>query len=101
MSSPLSPGLQAGDSQDALFAELLEQVADLSDQLVFLHRLIPQALALDSKERAAELVQEAAALINTPRAALHLDGHWVSDAPGWLRDRPAPRRPTVLPIRTA
>ncbi|GAA5436049.1 serine/threonine-protein phosphatase (plasmid) [Deinococcus aquaticus] len=97
MSSPLSPGLQTGDSQDTLFAELLEQVADLSDQLVFLHRLIPQALALDSKERAAELVQEAATLINTPRAALHLDGHWVSDAPGWLRDRPAPRRPTVLP----
>ncbi|GGR58033.1 hypothetical protein GCM10008959_19700 [Deinococcus seoulensis] len=97
MSGPFSDPPQPDDGRDTLFAELLEQVADLSDQLVFLHRLIPQALALSSKEQAAELVQEAAALINTPRAALYLDGQWISAAPGWLRDRPAPRRPTVLP----
>lgn len=94
------PALTAGgqdDPQAALFTELLEQVADLSDQLVFLHRLIPQALALASEAQAAELVQEAATLINTPRAALKLGGQWIGGAPGWLRDRPAPRRPTVLP----
>ncbi|MCD0163855.1 hypothetical protein IHN63_21405, partial [Deinococcus sp. 6YEL10] len=62
------PALTAGgqdDPQAALFTDLLEQVADLSDQLVFLHRLIPQALALASEAQAAELVQEAATLINT------------------------------------
>lgn len=36
------------------FTELLDQVADLSDQLVFLQRLIPQALALTDEAQATD-----------------------------------------------
>ncbi|GHF46489.1 serine phosphatase RsbU (regulator of sigma subunit)/anti-sigma regulatory factor (Ser/Thr protein kinase) [Deinococcus metalli] len=80
---------------DAVYAELVTQVADISDQVVFLQRLIPQVLGLTNDAQAAGLVQEAALLLNTPRAALFLDGHWVGDAPGWLQGYPAPQQPFV------
>ncbi len=79
------------------FTELLDQVADLSDQLVFLQRLIPQALALTDEAQATGLVQQAAALINTPGAALHVRGEWLGETPGWLRGVQPPGHAAVLP----
>lgn len=83
---------------DELCTELLEQVADLSDQLVFLQRLIPKTLTLASAAQTASLVQEAALLINTPCGALSLDGAWIGVVPGWLRSVPPPLGPMVTPL---
>ncbi len=84
-------------TDDAAVTELLEQVADLSDHLVFLQRLIPQALALTDEAQATALVREAAALISTPGAALQVGGVWHGDTPGWLRALERPAAPVVLP----
>ncbi|MFC3832080.1 MULTISPECIES: ATP-binding SpoIIE family protein phosphatase [Deinococcus] len=89
-------GTPAALETDAVYADLLTQVADISDQVVFLQRLIPQVLGMTTDAQAAGLVQEAAALLNTPRAALFLDGRWVGGAPGWLQGCAAPQQPQVL-----
>ncbi|WP_412027214.1 SpoIIE family protein phosphatase [Deinococcus yunweiensis] len=100
-SDPRAPGgvpsrLTHATDADGVYAELLTQVADISDQVVFLQRLIPQVLGITNDAQAAGLVQDAALLLNTPRAALFLDGRWVGDAPGWLQGCPAPQQPQVL-----
>lgn len=81
----------------AAVTELLDQVADLSDHLVFLQRLIPQALTLTEEPQATALVRQAAALISTPGSALQVRGAWQGDTPGWLRAMTRPAHAAVLP----
>lgn len=99
--SPLAAGSASAGLDlaglETLQAELLSQMADMSDQVVFLQRLIPRVLSLTSESQAAELVREAAGLLNTPCAALYLDGRWLGEVPGWLPLCPAPQQPRVVP----